>query len=121
MASTTVHYTPAHNVTIKASADIKAGTFVAISGELDGRNPVAAPAAAGARVFGVVAHDVAQGDYVMVYRVGYIVDVAAQGAINPGDIVAAAAGGKAIKAADGATPVGVAVSKAANGIVTVAL
>lgn len=121
MAKTIVHYTPAQNPTVKASGALVAGTFVAIAGNVDGRNPVAKTAAAGAVAFGVPAHDVADGGYVMVYRSGHIVEVAASGSVAAGDVVAVAASGKAIKGDGTAPAAGVAVSASANGTVQVAL
>lgn len=119
--STVVHYTPAQNPTVKAQAAIKAGTFVQVAGNIDGRNPVVKPAAAKAQVFGVPAVDTEQGEYVMVYRAGHIVEVEANGAIAAGDAVAAAASGKAAKAGETDPVVGIAVSAAANNRVIVAL
>lgn len=121
MAKTTVHYTPAQNVTAKVSAAVTAGQFVEIAANVDGRNPVVKPAGAGKPVFGVPAHDAKKDQHVMIYRAGHIVDVAATGAIAAGDLVAAGANGTAAKAADPATAVGVAVSAAAGGFVQVAL
>lgn len=119
--STVVHYSPAQNPTVKAQADLKAGTFVQIAGDIDGRNPVVKPASANAEVFGVPATDVAKDGYVMVYRAGHIVEVEASGAIAAGDLVAAAASGKAAKAGEAAPAVGIAVSAAVNNRVIVAL
>ena len=119
--STVVHYSPAQNPTVKAHADVKAGSFVEIAADIDGRNPVVKPAVAGANVFGVPAQDTSRGGYVMVYRAGHIVEVEATGAINAGDPIAAGANGKAVKATDSAVVVAVAVSKAANARVIVAL
>lgn len=76
MATTSIHYTPAQNPTVKAQADIKAGTFVQIAAGIDGRNPVVKPGTAGAVAFGVPAQDTAKDHHVMVYRAGHIVDVA---------------------------------------------
>lgn len=121
MAKTTVHYTPAQNVTVKASGALAGGTFIQIAANVDGRNPVAKTATAGALAFGVPAHDVDDGGHVMVYRAGHIVDVQASGAIAAGDAVQAAASGKAIKGDGTAPTVGVAVSAAADGFVQVAL
>ena len=121
MASTFVHYTPAQNPTVKAAEAISAGSFVKVSANIDGRNPVVTAATAGSTPFGVVAHDVAQNGHVMVYRAGHIVDIAAAGVIAAGDLVEAGASGKAAKSAGTAPVVGIAVSAAANGVVTVAL
>ena len=121
MASTFVHYTPAQNPTVKAAEAISAGSFVQVSANIDGRNPVVKAATAGSTPFGVVAHDVAKDGHVMVYRAGHIVDVAASGAIAAGDVIEAAAAGKAAKGAGTNPVIGLAVSAAANGTVTVAL
>lgn len=119
--STFVHYSPAQNPTVKAQADLKAGTFVQIAGDIDGRNPVVKPAAANANVFGVPATDVAKDGHVMVYRAGHIVEVESTGAIAAGDLVAAGASGKAVKAGESAPVVGTAVSAAVDNRVIVAL
>lgn len=121
MASTIVHYTPAQNLTVKAAEAISAGSFVEISGKIDGRNPVVKPATAGSVPFGVVAHDVAKDAYAMVYRAGHIVDVVASGSIAVGDLVEAAASGKAVKSGGSAPVVGIAVAASAHGSVSVAL
>lgn len=121
MATTTIHYTPAQNPTVKAQADIKAGTFVQIAAGIDGRNPVVKPGTAGAVAFGVPAQDTAKDHHVMVYRAGHIVDVAATGSIAAGDPVAVGANGSAVKAADSAAVAGIAVSAAVGNVVTVAL
>ena len=121
MTTTTVHYTPAQNPTVKAQADIKAGTFVQIAANIDGRNPVVKPGTAGSVAFGVPAKDTAKDGYVMAYRAGHIVDVTASGAIAAGDLVAVGTNGSAVKAADSAAVAGQAVSAAANNVVTVAL
>lgn len=119
--STFVHYSPAQNPTVKAQAEVKAGTFVEIAGDVDGRNPVVKPATAKAQVFGVPATDTKADDYVMVYRAGHIVELEASGSIAAGDAVASAASGKAAKADEGDPVVGVAVSAAAKNRVIVAL
>lgn len=119
--ATVVHYTPAQNPTVKAAADLTAGTFVEIAGDIDGRNPLVKPATAGAVVFGVAANDVVKDGHVMVYRAGHIVEVAANGAIAAGDAVSAAAAGKAAKAGETGAVAGQAVSKAVNNRVIVAL
>ncbi|WP_257160399.1 capsid cement protein [Corynebacterium cystitidis] len=120
MATTIVHYTPAQNVTAKADSDLKAGTFVEIAGDVDGRNPVVKTATANATAFGVPAKDTKKGSHVMVYRSGHIVEVAAQGAIKEGSAVKVAASGKASTTGDGPTA-GIAVSAAEGGVVQVAL
>ena len=121
MATTSFHYSPAQNVTVKAQTDIEGGSFVEIADTLDGRNPVVKPATAGATVFGVVARDVKKNGYVMAYRAGHIVDVQATGSIAAGALVAAAKDGKATTAADSAQVAGVAVSAVVGGVVAVAL
>ncbi|QGU03106.1 hypothetical protein CKALI_11310 [Corynebacterium kalinowskii] len=121
MNITKVHYNPADQVTIKAAADLVAGQFVVITGEMDGRNPVAGVADAGVVPFGVAAHDCPAGEHVMVYRSGHIVDVTASAAINAGANVSTASGGKAVTAATGPVA-GIALTKGTAGNpVTVAL
>lgn len=121
MATTTVHYTPAQNPTVKASGALEAGTFVTIAGDVDGRNPVVKTGTAGAVAFGVPAHDVADGGYVMVYRSGHIVEVQASGSITAGSQVAVGANGRAAALGETGVGAGVAVSASANGTVQVAL
>lgn len=122
MKITKVHYNPADQVTVKAAADLTAGQFVVITGEMDSkRNPLANAAGAEAVPFGVVAHDCPAGEHVMVYRAGHVVDVIASGAINAGANVSTAASGKAAAAATGPV-VGIALTKGTAGNpVTVAL
>ncbi|OHQ78518.1 hypothetical protein HMPREF2708_10535 [Corynebacterium sp. HMSC073H12] len=119
MASTPMHFTPATNITGKAQGDIAQGTFVVIAADMEGRNPVVKAATADADAFGVAAHDAKDGEHFTIYRLG-IYELVASGAIAAGDKISTAAGGKAKKATDGPVA-GVAVTKAANGTVTVAL
>lgn len=121
MALTHVSYTPAQNVTVKAQGALSASTFVTISGDISGRNPLVKTAAAGNKAFGVPAHDVVDGGHVMVYRCGHIVTVKATGSLTAGDVVAVGANGKAVKLTESAIPAGVAVSTATDGFVQVAL
>ena len=118
---TKVHYEPGQAVTGKAKADVKAGTFVSIAGNIDGRNPTITTSKAGDRPFGVVAHDCKTDDHVTVYRGGFILELVATGAIAAGDAVAVGANGSAVKAAESAVVVGVATSAAANNTVIVSL
>lgn len=121
MATTIVHYQPGQNPTVKAAEDLTGGTFVTISADIDGRNPVVKTAVAGARVFGVAAHDVTKDGHVMVYRAGHIVTVKATGSIAAGDPVEAGAKGAAAKGAGTNPTVGTAVSKSVDNAVIVAL
>ena len=117
--ATPIHFTPATNITAKAAEALTQGTFVIVSAEMDGRNPVVKPATADAIAFGVVAHDCPADDYVTIYRIG-VYELAASGTIAAGDSVSTAAAGKAAKTAAGPVA-GIALTKAANGVVTVAL
>ena len=118
---TKVHYEPAQAVTGKTNADVKAGTFVSIAGNINGRNPLIATSKAGDRPFGVVAHDCKATEHVTVYRGGFILELVATGSVAAGDPVAVGANGSAVKAAEAAVVVGVAASAAANGTVIVSL
>ena len=106
------HYSPGSDVTAKAAKAIPAGSFVVVSGEMDGRNPVVDVAGADAIPFGVVAADVAKDDYVTIYRAGYVLDAIAAGAITAGAKISTAAGGKAATAGTGPV-VAIALTKAA--------
>ena len=106
------HYSPGSDVTAKAAKAIPAGSFVVVSGEMDGRNPVDV-AGADAIPFGVVAADVAKDDCVTIYRAGYVLDAIAAGAITAGAKISTAAGGKAATAGTGPV-VAIALTKAAG-------
>ena len=122
MATTAVHYTPGAQVTIKAGADLTAGTFVKISAPWDDRrNPVVTPAAAADTPFGFVRNDTGKDDYVTVYRGKYIADFVAEGNIKGGATVAIGAAGKVKTATEGAAAVGIATADASNGYVSVAV
>lgn len=119
---TQVHYTPGAQVTIKAGADLTAGTLVKVSAEWgDRRNPVVVPATAGSEVLGFVREDAAKDEFVAVHRGKYIADMVADGAIAAGDPVMIGAAGKVKKQADAAPIVGVAVAAAKNNLVAVAM
>lgn len=118
---TRVLYTPAQNVTALVNTKVTAGQFVEIAADMDGLNPAIKPATANATAFGVVAHDAEAKEHVMVYRSGHIVEVTADGAIAAGAKVMTAASGKAKTHAGEAPVVGVAVNKAAENKVLVAL
>lgn len=118
---TKIHYTPGANVPVLADENIEGARLVKIAKASAGRNPVVAKTAKGDTAFGVTAHDVKAGEVVTAYRVGHILEVACTGAVKAGEAVAADADGKAVKTAEGATPVAVAVSDAADGFVAVAL
>lgn len=98
MNVTKVHYNPAQQITAKAKNALAAGQFVVVAGDIDGRNPVVDVAGADAIPLGVVAHDCAAGDYVMVYRAGHVLEVTASGSISAGAKLSTAASGKAATA-----------------------
>ncbi|MBB4853755.1 hypothetical protein HNP40_001135 [Mycobacteroides chelonae] len=108
-------YAPGADITAQATAAVTARRFVAISGDrVPGGNIAVAPAPAGARSFGVAAHDGATGQLVTVVRgASRVVKVAAGAAITAGAEVEVGAAGKAIAKASGIA-VGYAVTGAAN-------
>ncbi|WP_020110297.1 capsid cement protein [Rhodococcus sp. 114MFTsu3.1] len=109
-------YEPGRNITGRATAAVTNRRFVAISGNRHASGNVSiAPAAAGARVFGVAADDAAIGDLVNVLRDG-VVRVDAGAVIAAGAAVEVGAAGKAVTAASG-TVVGFALTGAANNTV----
>lgn len=118
---TKVHYEPAQAVTGKTKADVKAGTFVSIAGNIEGRNPLIETSKAGDRPFGVVAHDCKAAEHVAVYRGGFVLELVATGSIAAGEPVAVGANGSAVKATEAAVVVGVAAATAASGTVIVSL
>ncbi|AKK04590.1 hypothetical protein CMUST_01205 [Corynebacterium mustelae] len=121
MEVTKVHYNPADQITVKAKKKLSAGTFVVAHSEgMSGRTPVVDVAGADAYPLGVVAHDCEAGDHVTIYRAGHVVDVLATGSIAAGAKVSTAASGKVSTASNGPV-VGIAVSAAASGKVTIAL
>lgn len=122
MAQVQVHYRNGEAVTGKASAAIAAGTFVKISGAWgDRRVPPIAPAGAGDIPFGFVRQDTAVDAFVAVDRQGFVVDLASTGSIAAGDAIAVGAGGKAVKATEGAHVAGYAVSASNAGYTSVAV
>lgn len=108
-------YAPGADITAQVTAAVTARRFVAISGDrVAGGNIAVAPAPAGARAFGVAAHDAASGALVTVVRgASRVVKVAAGGAITAGAEVEVGAAGKAIAKASGVA-VGYAVTGAVN-------
>ena len=107
-------YEPGHRITAIATAPVTERQFIAIAGNRDpGGNLAVAPAAAGARAFGVAGYTAAAGQLVHVAR-GGVVRVIAGGAITAGDAIAVGANGTAVTAGS-ATVVGLAVTGATNG------
>jgi hypothetical protein len=97
-------YRPGNDITCKATEAVAGGTFVALSGALDGALPQVKPAAAGSRAFGVAARDSVSSDAnrVPVIRGSKIViPVIAGAAVAFGDEVEVGANGRAIKKASG--------------------
>lgn len=122
MGHTAVHYTPGAQVTIKAGANLVAGTFVKVSSAwTDRRNPVVIAATAADEPFGFVRNDTVKDEFTTVYRGKYVADFVADGAVKAGDKIAIGTAGKAKTAAEGSATVGVAMSDAADGYVTVAV
>lgn len=118
MADHIPFWKPGADVTLTASAAVTGGQVVMISGN----DSVAPASAASAAWFGVAAFDAAAGDKVTVHR-GGVHPLTASGAIAAGaNVITAAAG--AVATLGAGTPdqvVGIAVSAAANGKVSVAL
>jgi hypothetical protein len=107
-------YEPGQRITAEATAAVTERLFVAVSGNrTTGGNIAVAPAAAGARAFGVAAYSAAAGQLVLVAR-GGVVKVTAAGAIAAGAAVQVGTGGAASTAGSG-TVVGLAVNGAADG------
>lgn len=94
---------------LKASADVKKGQVVVISGDMT----VAPSTAASAKVLGVAMFDAKSGEPVSVETEG-LFSMTASGAITAGDKVASAADGAVAKATD-ANTVGLAINSATNG------
>ena len=94
---------------LKASADIKKGQVVVISGDMT----VAPSTAASAKVLGVAMFDAKSGEPVSVETEG-LFSMKASGAITAGDKVASAADGAVAKATD-ANTVGLAINSVTNG------
>jgi Uncharacterized conserved protein (DUF2190) len=110
-------YEPGQRITAQATAAVTERTFLAPSGNRAASgNLSVAPAAAGARAFGVAAYAAAVGQLVLVAR-GGVVKVTAGGTIAAGDPIAVGAGGTAVTATGTAVVVGLAVNGAANGAV----
>jgi predicted RecA/RadA family phage recombinase len=121
MANYTPLYMDGDRIPQVASAAIVGGQLVAV-GSAD--NTVAPTSGATAGWLGVAGHDAASGAQVTVYTEGVHI-LAASGAITRGaNVIAAAAGAVATIGADssdGANIVGVALTTAANNLVTVKL
>lgn len=94
---------------LKASADVKKGQVVVVSGDMT----VAPSAEASAKVLGVAMFDAKANEPVSVETEG-LFSMTASGAITAGDKVESAADGKVAKAA-GTNAVGIAINSASNG------
>lgn len=94
---------------LKASADVKKGQVVVVSGDMT----VAPSAEASAKVLGVAMFDAKADEPVSVETEG-LFSMTASGAITAGDKVESAADGKVAKAA-GTNAVGIAINSASNG------
>jgi hypothetical protein len=112
------NFFPADKLQFTAAVAITAGQLVYVSAPWT----VSPTSAATAAWVGIAQHDVAAGDPVPLYLVG-VHTVAAVGAIAAGAAVIAAAGGGVATvgadASDGANIVGLALSAAAGGFVTI--
>lgn len=108
-------YAPGADITAQTTAAVIARRFVAISGDrVAGGNIAVAPAPAGARAFGVAAHDAATGALVTVVRgASRVVKVTAASAIAAGAEVEVGTTGKAAALASGIA-VGYAITGAAS-------
>lgn len=108
------YFKPGHDITVHATVALTGKTFVQAVAGGRGTLPDAAPATAGARVLGVVGHDIAAEGHVHV-NVGGIVPVTAGGDITAHDPIAVGEGGTAVPAEAEAEVVGYAVANAASG------
>lgn len=101
-------FDPGAAVTFTASADVKGGRLVEVTGDRE-----VGPAAAGStKVAGVASFDATEGEVVTVYS-GGVQRPVASGAVAAGDLVAAAADGKVATGTD--NTIGLALAAASDG------
>jgi predicted RecA/RadA family phage recombinase len=110
MADYQPKFLPGREVTYTASADVKGGRVVVITGD----EMVAHSAGPSTKSPGVAMYDAAAGEKVVVMSHA-IHRLIASGDINPGDSVASAADGKVAVAAPGAARLGLATAGADDG------
>lgn len=96
------------DITAEANAAVTGKTFAAIAGDMTAEGLLSVkPAATGNNTVGVVKYDADTGEKVGVARgSSRVITVTAGGAITAGDEIAVGAGGKAVKATEGAVAVG---------------
>lgn len=101
-------YNDGSDITAQANAAVAGKTFAAIAGDMTAEGLLSVkPAATGGNTVGVVKYDADTGEKVGVARgSSRVITVTAGGAITAGDEVAVGAGGKAVKATEGAVVVG---------------
>lgn len=110
MADYQPKFLPGREVTYTASADVKGGRVVVITGD----ETVAHSAGPSKAVVGVAMYDAAAGEKVVVQSLA-IHRLIAVGEINPGDEVASAADGKVAVLATGGPRLGLATAGADDG------
>ncbi|AGP31523.1 capsid cement protein [Corynebacterium terpenotabidum] len=110
-------YNDGSDITAQATAAVVGKTFATIAGDLTAEGlPTVKTAATGGNTVGVVKYDADAGEKVGVARgSSRVITVTAGGAITAGDEVAVGAGGKAVKAAEGAVVVGYSFNTVAAG------
>lgn len=113
MSDYTPVFTPGQTVSLTASGTIVGGQLV----EVSGNGTVAAAAAGSTKAIGVAAFDVATGARVTVHIGKVVQEATASGAVNAGDMLAAAANGQVAASATPAVgaQIGVAITTAASG------
>jgi hypothetical protein len=95
-------YTPGTVLTVQATGDVTAKTFVNISGAMAGGLPKVAPAASGGLTFGVAVRDVKVGGRTTVIRGARVVlPVIAGAAVSAGAEVEVGSFGRAVAAGSG--------------------
>lgn len=101
-------YNDGSDITAQANAAVAGKTFAAIAGDMTAEGLLSVkPAATGGNTVGVVKYDADTGEKVGVARgSSRVITVTAGGSITAGDEVAVGAGGKAVKATEGAAVVG---------------
>ncbi|MGP9611112.1 DUF2190 domain-containing protein [Corynebacterium sp. AOP36-E1-14] len=105
-------YNDGSDITAEANAAVVGKTFAAVAGDMTAEGLLSVkPAATGNNTVGVVKYDADTGEKVGLARgSSRVITVTAGGAITAGDEVAVGAGGKAVKATEGAVAVGYSVN-----------
>lgn len=110
-------YNDGSDITAHANAAVFGKTFAAIAGDMTAEGLLSVkPAATGGNTVGVVKYDADTGEKVGVARgASRVITVTAGGTITAGDEVAVGAGGKAVKATEGAVAVGYSFNSVSSG------